>query len=114
MSFIWGYEKPRQDKAGKRWNFCLWTSDVAFSKEEKQNQSRRLFFWDDPKTSCGVVLFPPGSTMTWVRIENLMLKLAADSALRDKYKSELHFPLERHYETYPIFPEEIEASQQSA
>jgi hypothetical protein len=106
-----GYEKPRQDKSGKRWNFCYWQSPFAFSGEEKKHKSQRLFFWDDEKELCGAVLFPSGHTVPYTRIKNLIIKLVAEPDLRAKYKREVQFPLERYYSTYPVFSEELESSQ---
>ena len=44
--------------------------------------------------------------MRYSRIKDLINKLVADPAIREKHKRELSFPLERHYPGYPVFPEE--------
>jgi len=99
---MWTDEKTRRDKSGRRWNFCYWYS----GRTSPHGASARLFFWDDNKTDCGVVLFLPGSTVRYSRIKDLINKLVADPAIREKHKRELSFPLERHYPGYPVFPEE--------
>jgi hypothetical protein len=99
---MWTDEKSRKDKSGKRWNFCYWYS----GQTSPQRASARLFFWDDGKIDCGVVLFLPGSTIRYSRIKDVINKLVADPANREKHKRQLNFPLERHYSEYPIFPEE--------
>jgi hypothetical protein len=100
---MWMNQQPRRDTAGKRWNFRIWY-DVW--TEEKVFTAQRLFFWDDEKNYCGVVLFPPGSTVHFSRLKKLIEKLVADPALRRLHRRDLSFPLERHYAGYGTFPEE--------
>jgi hypothetical protein len=99
----WNEEKPRQGKNGERWNFTywhlVWTSD-------RTKSAQRLFFWNEKKSECGVVILPPGKTMHYSRIRSLMEKLVADHELRRKYQRDIDFPLERHYPEYGAFPEE--------
>jgi hypothetical protein len=99
---MWTDQKSRKDKSGKRWNFCYWYS----GQTSAHRASARLFFWDDSKTDCGVVLFLPGSTVRYSRIKDVINKLVADPANREDHKRQLNFPLERHYSEYPTFPEE--------
>jgi hypothetical protein len=99
-----GLEKPRRDKSGKRWNFYYWYSGAS---NDPARQAQRLFFWDDAKTDCGVVLFSPGKTIAYSRIQSLIPKLVADRTLRRKHQRELQFPLEKYYSEYPVFPEEM-------
>jgi hypothetical protein len=99
---MWTNEKSRRDKSGKRWNFSYWYSGRISALQP----SARLFFWDDTKTDCGVILFLPGSVLRYARINDLMNKVVANPAVREKHKRELDFPLERYYSGYPVFPEE--------
>ncbi len=95
-------ERSRRDKSGKRWNF-YYSYSGALSPESKW---QRLFFWDDEKVDCGVVLFLPGKAVNYSHIKALIDKLVADSSLRKKHSKELSFPIEDHYMRYPVFPEE--------
>jgi hypothetical protein len=81
--------KPRRDKSGKRWNFRVWH---GFSEGQHME---RVFFWDDTREVCGVVLISPGIHVR--RLHDLIQKLVADPALRAKHQTELRFPLERYY-----------------
>jgi hypothetical protein len=90
--------KPRYDKSGKKWNFRVW-HDVV---EGRRIQS--IFFWDDKRKFCGVVLLSPGVLHT-SRLHSLIEKLVADPALRAKHRQVLKFPLERHYSESGAFPE---------
>jgi hypothetical protein len=98
------HEKSRKDKSGVRWNFCYWYAGTFAQSNQK---AQRLFFWDDQRRDCGVVLFAPGKTVPYSRIKSLIEKLVADERLRKLHARELQFPLEAHYMTYPIFPEEM-------
>jgi hypothetical protein len=100
------YEKSRKDKSGIRWNFCYW---YAGTFGEANQKAQRLFFWDDQRKHCGVVLFLPSKTVPYSRIKSLIEKLVADERLRKLHARELQFPLEAHYLTYPVFPEEVSA-----
>jgi hypothetical protein len=100
---VWLDQTSRRDKNGKRWNFSVWY-DVW--TDGKLWIAERLFFWDDDKTFCGVVLFPPGSSVHFSRLKQLAEKLVVDPALRKQHRRELQFPLERHYSEYGAFPEE--------
>lgn len=71
--------------------------------------AQRLFFWDDKKLSCGVVLFPPGREVHFSRLKQIVAKLVANPELRAEYERDLRFPLERHYSNYPVFPEEADS-----
>jgi hypothetical protein len=61
---MWKDEQPRKDSNGKRWNFRIW-HDVW--SENKVLMAQRVFFWDDSKSHCGVVLFVPGSDLHFSR-----------------------------------------------
>jgi hypothetical protein len=100
---MWGDQQPRKDRSGCSWNFRTWRSFLLI--ENKQVMAHRLFFWNDNKSSCGVVLFLPGSRSSGRR-KQLIEKLVADPTLREKYQRGLRFPLERHYSDYGAFPEE--------
>ena len=100
---MWKDEQPRKDSSGRRWNFRIW-HDVW--TDDKVVSAQRVFFWDDSKSHCGVVLFPVGSTAHFSRLRKLIEKLVADAALRQHYRRDLRFPLERHYSDYGAFPEE--------
>ena len=102
----WSDERPRRDKSGNRWNFRYW---YAGALSDPTRRAARLFFWDDQKCDCGVVLFPPGATMPYSRMKSLIEKLVADAKLRRRHQRELQFPLEAHYSEYPAFPEEVSA-----
>jgi hypothetical protein len=95
--------KPRRDKSGKRWNFRVWHEVWT---EDKVLSAQRIFFWNDKKGFCGVVLLPPGSPMHVSRLHKFIDELVKDPSLRAKYQRELRFPLERHYSEYGAFPEE--------
>ncbi|HEX5211276.1 MAG TPA: hypothetical protein VFW22_06035 [Pseudolabrys sp.] len=96
---MWVDQKARKDSDGKRWHFCIWY-DLALLAAPPQ----RVFFWDDKKENCGVVFVSPSASFP--RLKQLIDKLAADPALRDKHRKELRFPLQRHYSDYGAFPEE--------
>ena len=84
----WTDEKSRRDKNGKRWNFCFWWDTWT---DEKVVQAQRLFFWDDGRTDCGVVLLPPGSVIHYSRVKTLIEKLVANPTLRKQHRRELRF-----------------------
>jgi len=92
--------KPHIDATGKRWNFRVW-HDVASG-----GHAERIFFWDDRKEFCGVVVLPVGKAVHISKIKALIRKLVADPSLRTKFRREIQFPLERHYAEYGVFPEE--------
>ena len=96
-------DKPRRDKSGKRWNFRVWHEIWT---EDKVLDAQRVFFWDDGKDCCGVVLLLPGKTLHVRDLHSLIEKLVADPELREKHKRDLRFPIERHYSEYGAFPEE--------
>ena len=98
------YERSRTDKNGVRWNFCYWYAGALAPSNQK---AQRLFFWDDRRKHCGVVLLSPGKTVPYSRIKSLIEKLVADEKLRKLHARELQFPLEAHYLTYPVFSEEL-------
>jgi len=100
---MWQDEQRRKDSNGKRWHFRIW-SDVW--SEGRLLMAERVFFWDDSKSYCGVVLFKAGSEVHFSRLKQLIGKLASDPALREQYRRELRFPLERYYSDYGAFPEE--------
>jgi hypothetical protein len=99
---MWKDEPPRRDSTGKRWNFRIWY-DVW--TEGNVQMAERVFFWDDSKEHCGVVVFPAGSDVHFSRLKDWIKKLVADASLRKQYQRDLRFPLERHYSTYGAFPE---------
>lgn len=90
--------KPRIDKSGKRWNFRVWHGKVRESYVE------RVFFWDDERAFCGVVVIT--NPLHVSRIHTLIEKLVATPVMRERYKRDLNFPLERYYSESPAFPEE--------
>ena len=96
-------QKPRKEQKGKRWNFCIW---YEVWTEERVVSAQRLFFCDDKKTDCGVVLFLPGSTVHFSRIKKLIEKLVANPTVRKHYQRDLRFPLDRSYSEYGAFPDE--------
>lgn len=100
---MWKDEPPQRDSTGKRWHFRIWY-DVW--TEDKVLMAERVFFWDDAKSFCGVVVFPAGTNVHFSRLRALVKKLVSDPDLRSQYRRELHFPLERHYSDYGVFPEE--------
>jgi len=103
---MWHYQQPRKDAHGSRWNFRIWADVWTDARTKKVLMAERLFFWNDSKSRCGVVLFPAGSAVHFSRLKQMEEKLVADSALRKRYQRELRFPLERHYSQYGVFPEE--------
>jgi hypothetical protein len=100
---MWKDEQPRKDSSGKRWNFRIWYDSWT---ADKPVMAERVFFWDDSKSHCGVVLFVTGSDVHFSRLKQFMGKLVADPALREQHRRDLHFPLERYYSDYGAFPEE--------
>ena len=93
-----GLDRPREDKNGQRWLFRVWHDVVA------RHHVVRVFFWSEDRTVMGVV---PSSIdgRTHVRaVRALIEKLVADSALRDRYRQDLRFPVERHYAHYEDLP----------
>jgi hypothetical protein len=100
----WSQEKPKKGKNGDRWNFTYWHS---FHFRDHGKNSQRLFFWNDDKSECGVVILLPGRTVSYSRIKSLIAKIVADQTLRKKYYREIQFPLEKHYPEYGAFPEEF-------
>jgi hypothetical protein len=93
-------DKSRRDKSGKRWNFRVW-HDVIDGRHRA-----RVFFWDDPKVFCGVRVFAKEDDTHITSLRDFIEKLLAKTALRQKYRRDLTFPLERHYSEYGAFPEE--------
>jgi len=100
---IWSDENPRRDKMGHRWNFRYW---YAGALSDPHSRAARLFFWDDQKNCCGVVLIPPGAVKPYSQLRSLIEKVVADTKLRKRWQRELQFPLDDHYSLYPAFPEE--------
>jgi hypothetical protein len=101
---MWIEVKPRRDKKGTRWNFRIWTWHSALTEQNIFISAYRIFFWNDNKTFCGVLLiFPAGN---FSRLRQLTAKLTADAEFRSKQKRDLKFPLERHYSEYGAFAEE--------
>ena len=99
----WDYQnlnKPRRDKSGKRLNFRVWHEVVEL------HHRVRVFFWDDQKGCCGVRIFRVGDDTHITALHCFIEKLTASATLRDKYRRNLDFPLERHYSMYGVFPEE--------
>ena len=91
---MWSLEKSRTDKRGKRWLFAYWHKGPRDAEVEHPQQ---LFFWDDERTECGVVLFPTDKTIRYSLIRQLMEKLVADPGLRKQHNTLLRFPVERYY-----------------
>jgi len=90
--------KPRRDKNGKRWNFRVW-GDFLHGRNVE-----RVFFWDDRRAYCGVVLISQAIHVS--KLRHLIENLVADPRLRARHRRELLFPLERHYSEFGAFPEE--------
>ncbi len=67
---------------------------------------QRLYFWDDRKVECGVLLFSPEKPQRYARIQNLIDNLVSDPSLRKLNARDLDFPLNRHDENFGVFPEE--------
>ena len=88
----------RTEKTGKRWHFRVWSGFKGGRLVE------RIFFWDDARECTGVVMISPGEHIR--RIRARIEKLVADPDIRELYKRDLKFPLERHYAEYGAFPEE--------
>jgi hypothetical protein len=95
---MWPNEKVRKDRSGRRWNFHYQYFGKGFGQ--------RLFFWDEERQECGVLLFPAEATRRYAQIENLIDNLVADADLRKRHHRELKFPLDRHYSDFEVFPEE--------
>jgi len=94
-------EKPRQDKTGKQWNFLVWASYRV------SERAQRIFFWDDARAECGVMLLIGKQQTVHVRrLNKLIDKLAADPEFRKQHSRDLRFPIKRHYRDYGAFPEE--------
>lgn len=98
----WDYQNlnaTHTDRLGTKWHFRVWHESIG------TRQVARVFYWDEAQHFTGVVLL---SETPHVRsLHALIQKLVADSRLRTKHQRELLFPLERHYEQYGAFPEEI-------
>jgi hypothetical protein len=98
-------DRPRKDKSGKRWNFRVWHE--VWTEDNVVVLAERIFFWDDKREFCGVVLLPKKVHGTHVsRLRSLIEKLVAEPGFRSQHKRDLKFPLERHYSDYGVFPEE--------
>jgi hypothetical protein len=91
-------DKPRRDKRGKRWNFRVWHGTY------QGRHAERIFFWDDKREFCGVVLISPSVHVS--RLHQFIEKLVADPDFRAQHKRDISFPLERHFSEYGAFPEE--------
>ena len=87
-------DKPREDKAGERWHFRVWHDVVD------ETHVVRIFFWNDDRSTTGVVPFLPGARTHVRAIRAFLEKLLAHPELRSKHQRELRFPLERHYSRY--------------
>jgi hypothetical protein len=92
--------KPRRDTRGKRWHFRVWHDVVP------NGHAERVFFWDDSKEECGVVLLVAGKSVHVSKLHQLIDKLVSDRNFRERHRRDLSFPLERHYSEYGAFPEE--------
>ena len=103
---MWHDQRPRKDTHGRRRNFRLWADTWTDAKTKNVVMAERLFFWNDTKSQCGLVLFPVGSAVHFSRLKQMEERLVSDSALRKHYQRDLRFPLERHYSQYGVFPEE--------
>ena len=95
-------DRPRLDKSAKRWNFRVW-HDIG----EPGRYAQRVFFWDDDRAFCGVVLLLNDGALNISRLHDLIEKLVADPEMREQHRRDLRFPLERHYSEYGVFPEEL-------
>ena len=93
-------DKAREDRSGHKWHFRVWHAVVDLK------HVARVFFWDDARDFCGVVLIPKSGRTDVRAIRNIIQKIASDSAFRLQHLREISFPLERFYESYPAFPEE--------
>src|SRR5687768_8430307 len=103
----WDYQnlnKPRRDKAGKRWNFRVWHDVVEI--DGKGVHVARVFFWDDEHQVTGVRIFGSKDDTHITALRSFIEKLVASPKLRSTYRRELRFPLDRHYPDYGVFPEE--------
>jgi hypothetical protein len=101
---MWQDQERRRDHSGSSWNFRIWGGFLWI--EDKPAMGHRLFFWSDNKSTCGVILFLPGSDRRFRHVKSLIEKLVADPTLREKHRRELRFPLERYYSDFGAFPEE--------
>jgi hypothetical protein len=97
---MWLEVQPRRDKKGTRWNFRIWSWHAG----NFDLDAYRIFFWNDKKTFCGVLLISPAGHFS--RLRQLIAKLVGDAERRSKHKRDLKFPLERHYSEYGAFSEE--------
>ena len=99
----WDYQnlnQAREDRSGHKWHFRVWHAVVDLK------HVARVFFWDDAREFCGVVLILKNGRTDVRAIRNIIQKLASDSAFRLQHRRDISFPLERYYEEYPAFPEE--------
>ena len=71
---MWVDQKSRKDRDGTLWHFCIWTA--------LRTDAERIFFWDDKKQNCGVVIFLTGHGKHFSRLKQLIEKLLADPAFR--------------------------------
>ena len=98
---MWTDLKPKRDKDWKQWNFRIWCQYFETTSAE------RLFFSDDEKVNCGVVIWVPGTVPRYSHVKKLIEKLVRDQSVRDQYQRDLRFPLQRYYSAYGAFPEEF-------
>ena len=101
---FWEEEQPRKDSKGKRWHFQIWMG--YWMEGGKLVSAQRLFFWNDDKSHCGVILVEPAKVIHASRLRNRINRLVSDPEFRRKHERELRFPLERYYRGYGSFPEE--------
>lgn len=92
--------EPRRGRNGTIWHFLVWHDVVSLK------HVARVFFWDDRRTTTGVVVLPPSARTDVSALRGLIQKLAADPQLRARHLRELRFPLQRHYSDYGAFPGE--------
>jgi hypothetical protein len=69
-------------------------------------KAQRLFFWNQSKSFCGVIVLLPGRTQPYQRLLGLMKELTARAELRERYRLQLKFPLERYYSEFGSLEEE--------
>jgi hypothetical protein len=103
----WDYQnlnRARTDKSGTKWNFRVWHE--VFTAQRVQSVAR-IFFWNEKRDSTGVVLLGPEANQHVRDLHNLIEKLVSSPGLRAKHRRQLLFPLDRHYEKYGAFPEEL-------
>jgi hypothetical protein len=85
---------PRTDRSGRIWHFRVWRDHVSGVLVQ------RIFFWDDERTTTGLVELTADAALNVSRLKQLIDTIVASPEYRRTYQRPLEFPVERKYRFY--------------